>query len=673
MGKNIRIGWLLCGSWLLAGTLCAQSLQWDMVAVGDSGCVTLGWFWRSAPASGNSCVLYYAARREGPYAPVDTLAASATGTTHRKAGAAAGARHYYLAAGGWRSDTITTLYMGMENIGGGVANLAWNNPLQHINNSLLYKLYRRGVGKDSVVSTTANSYRDTVTVCGDTLEYVLAVELLLAHPGPRPGYSPSLKFVSPVCRDYFSDFTAPDTARLDSVSLVPERNRCDMGWQPSKSKDVFGYIVYIYEDGIWKVMDTLHGASNTFYADTLHADGSVHEYRIASLDTCRNASPLGEIHHTMVLSAAPNKCDSVVSLSWNAYAHMPGGAASFEVFARSGKDGFQCIGSGGKGSSFRCEGLDVMRPYTFYVRVWNADRTISATSSMVEVDFHRKPGHGTAYIRSVSVSEDNELEIMAFVNDTVDYRHLILQRLSSHSGPVVWADTLQKNGDTYRWRQSGLDVTAFHYYRLQLTDECDFPFFATPEVSNLVLSLEEASMDENRLSWSSYDGFGRQPDSYRLFRSSASQSAFSLLDELQPSTLRYSDPLAGLSAEEFLYRVSATGGHAELPFQEECFSNTVSVSQQPTAYIPNSFIPESEIVENRVFKPVLQYVDEEGYLLTIFDRWGQVVFETNRPDEGWDGTIKGLPARMGVYVYQLTYRLNDKKSTTRRGMVNLIR
>jgi gliding motility-associated-like protein len=314
-----------------------------------------------------------------------------------------------------------------------------------------------------------------------------------------------------------------------------------------------------------------------------------------------------------------------------------------------------------------------MRPYTFYVRVWNADRTISATSSMVEVDFHRKPGHGTAYIRSVSVTEGNELEIMAFVNDTVDYRHLILQRLSSHSGPVVWADTLQKKGDTYRWRQSGLDVTAFHYYRLQLTDECDFPFFATPEVSNLVLSLEEASVDENRLSWSSYDGFGRQPDNYRLFRSSASQSAFSLLDELTPSTLRYSDPLSGLSAEEFLYRVSATGGHAELPFQEECFSNTVSVSQQPTAYIPNSFIPESEIVENRVFKPVLQYVDEEGYLLTIFDRWGQVVFETNRPDEGWDGTIKGLPARMGVYVYQLTYRLNDKKSTTRRGMVNLIR
>ena len=95
--------------------------------------------------------------------------------------------------------------------------------------------------------------------------------------------------------------------------------------------------------------------------------------------------------------------------------------------------------------------------------------------------------------------------------------------------------------------------------------------------------------------------------------------------------------------------------------------------QEPAAYIPNSFIPESDIVENRVFKPVLQYVDEAGYTLTIFDRWGQVVFETHRPEEGWDGTIKGKPARMGVYVYQLTYRLHEKKTTTQRGMVNLIR
>ena len=70
---------------------------------------------------------------------------------------------------------------------------------------------------------------------------------------------------------------------------------------------------------------------------------------------------------------------------------------------------------------------------------------------------------------------------------------------------------------------------------------------------------------------------------------------------------------------------------------------------------------------------MLHSVPAPEYLLTIFDRWGQVVFETRNPEEGWDGLIKGLPARMGVYVFQLSFRMKNNKLYTRRGMVNLIR
>ena len=660
----VKILSLFC---LLAFCHIAEAqMQWKTVAVGDSGSVTLQWHW-VAPPSGSSLVLYYATRPAGPYVPVDTLAVSDTVCVHRNANAAAGVRYYFFVSGSWKYDTVVTLYMGMENIGGGVANLAWNRPtLQMTNDVPTYTLYRRGFGRDSV-RVTGYSYRDTVTVCGDTLEYVLVLDL------PKSAGNPCIRYISPVCRDYFSDFTAPDTARLDSVSLRPESRCCEIGWQPSKSKDVFGYIVYIYEDGIWKVMDTLHGASNTFYADTLHADGSVHEYRIASLDTCRNASPLGEIHHTMVLSATPNKCDSAVSLSWNAYAHMPGGAASFEVFARSGKDGFQCIGFGGKGSSFRCEGLDVMRPYTFYVRVWNADRSISATSSTVDVDFHRKPGSGVALLRSVSVTEDNDILVTAHVPDTADYRSLVLCRHLEPDGPAVWSDTLAKCSGNCSWRQRGLDVQQPHYYTVSLTDECNMAFYVSEPVANIVLHMD-MDVEANRLSWSSYDGFRALPDSYRVYRRAGTLSPFALLDD-RPFPLRgYDDPLQDLpSGNEIAYRVSAVGHVKGLPDTVECFSNTVVMEDEPAIYIPNSFIPESDIEENRVFRPVLHSVPAPEYLLTIFDRWGQVVFETRNPEEGWDGLIKGLPARMGVYVFQLSFRMKNNKLYTRRGMVNLIR
>ena len=647
--------------------IAEAQMQLKTVAVGDSGSVTLQWRRWYAPPSGSNLVLYYATSFAGPYVPVDTLSTSDTVCIHRNANAAAGVRYYFFVSGSWRSDTVATLYMGMENIGGGVANLAWNRPtLQMTNDVPTYTLYRRGFGRDSVL-VTGYSYRDTVTVCGDTLEYVVVLDV------PMSVGNPSLRYVSPVCRDYFSDFTAPDTARLDSVSLHPERSHCMIGWQPSASKDVFGYIVYIYEEGIWKVMDTLHGASNTFYADTLHADGSVHEYRIAAIDTCRNASPLGEIHHTMSLSASVKKCDSIVDLSWNSYSHMPGGTSSFEVFSKSDSGAWMCVGRGGTETSFRCRGLDVLHSYTFYVRVWNPDRSVSATSSLATAEFHRKLGHGKAYLRSVSVTKNNELEINVFVDDTVDFRNVVLQRSNTPGGNVVWSESRPKKGSGYYWKQSGLDVTRQHYYNALLTDECDLPFYSSPAASNIVLSLDGNDDGAGRLSWSAYDGFVQLPDSFRIYRRSVSESDFRFLDG-QSGTLRsYLDPEVADSREEFFYRVSAVGGHADLPYREECFSNIVSAQlTTDDIYIPNSFIPESDFEVNRTFKPVTRYLDPNDYLLTIFDRWGQVVFETRYVGEGWDGTIKGRPAMMGIYVYQLTYRLNNKKQT-RRGMVNLIR
>ncbi len=44
----------------------------------------------------------------------------------------------------------------------------------------------------------------------------------------------------------------------------------------------------------------------------------------------------------------------------------------------------------------------------------------------------------------------------------------------------------------------------------------------------------------------------------------------------------------------------------------------------------------------------------DGFELTIYDRWGSVVFKTNDVEKGWDGSIKGgALAKEGVYVYKI--------------------
>ncbi|MBO7464958.1 MAG: gliding motility-associated C-terminal domain-containing protein, partial [Bacteroidales bacterium] len=312
-------------------------------------------------------------------------------------------------------------------------------------------------------------------------------------------------------------------------------------------------------------------------------------------------------------------------------------------------------------------------PYSFYVRVWNADRSISATSTTADVEFHRKPGKGVALLHSVSVTEDNDIMVTAHVPDTADYRSLVLCRHLEPDGPAVWSDTLAKCSGNCSWRQRGLDVQQPHYYTVSLTDECNMAFFVSEPVANIVLRMD-MDIEANRLSWSSYDGFRALPDSYRVYRRVGTLSQFALLDD-RPFPLRgYDDPLQDLpSGNEVAYRVSAVGRVNGLPDTVECFSNTVVMEDEPAIYIPNSFVPESDIAENRIFRPVLYSVPASEYLLTIFDRWGQVVFETRNPEEGWDGRIKGLPARMGVYVFQLSFRMKNNKMYTRRGMVNLIR
>ena len=43
------------------------------------------------------------------------------------------------------------------------------------------------------------------------------------------------------------------------------------------------------------------------------------------------------------------------------------------------------------------------------------------------------------------------------------------------------------------------------------------------------------------------------------------------------------------------------------------------------------------------------------YEFFVFDRWGELIFQTTNTDEGWDGTYKGEKCQQDVYVYKIRY------------------
>jgi hypothetical protein len=61
--------------------------------------------------------------------------------------------------------------------------------------------------------------------------------------------------------------------------------------------------------------------------------------------------------------------------------------------------------------------------------------------------------------------------------------------------------------------------------------------------------------------------------------------------------------------------------------------------------------------------------------LTIFNRWGEIIFSNQDPNLGWNGYVADRgPAPDGVYSYQLSYRfLNQSKNEVITGHVHLLR
>ncbi|MGE0561227.1 MAG: CotH kinase family protein [Flavobacteriales bacterium] len=98
----------------------------------------------------------------------------------------------------------------------------------------------------------------------------------------------------------------------------------------------------------------------------------------------------------------------------------------------------------------------------------------------------------------------------------------------------------------------------------------------------------------------------------------------------------------------------------------------IDVPLPPTkgAQLPSAFSPNGDGNNDILFVYGGQITKLS---LSIFDRWGELVFETSSQDIGWDGTYKGKEASSGVYVYKLEVRYADKDKETKSGNITLIR
>jgi large repetitive protein len=96
----------------------------------------------------------------------------------------------------------------------------------------------------------------------------------------------------------------------------------------------------------------------------------------------------------------------------------------------------------------------------------------------------------------------------------------------------------------------------------------------------------------------------------------------------------------------------------------------IKVYNGPTFNVPNSFTPNGDGL-NDIFRAIP--VGIANTYFRVFNRTGQVMFETSQYLKGWDGTFNGKPQPNGTYVWIVTGTDRDYKKVEMKGTVNLIR
>ena len=95
-----------------------------------------------------------------------------------------------------------------------------------------------------------------------------------------------------------------------------------------------------------------------------------------------------------------------------------------------------------------------------------------------------------------------------------------------------------------------------------------------------------------------------------------------------------------------IYWVEANNGRCSA-------SDTVEIFECTLLWVPNAFTPTGDGI-NDYFEPKAS-TSLQAYNIVIYNRWGEMVFESDQIDQPWDGTFRGQPCPGGVYHYVIHY------------------
>lgn len=654
--------------------------------VQPNGNVILNWI---APVDTGQRFANYSIYRSssigGPYTSIATITNYNTLTyTDLTANAQAGSLYYYMttktACGGEvspGSDTLQTIKVDVFN-NNGVAVLVWN-PLHNPElatatlNYDVYKEYPTGIwNKIGTTIAPVYTWNDTINVCEAVINYRV-------QTGDQSGCISN----SSTDGDLFRDITRPTVSALDTVSLDPfNPSQVSVSWLPSPSGDVVGYIIYHFNGASWDSIGSVIGINASYFLDNNPAaEFASQRYSIAAYDSCRNISNLGTLHNTLFVTAKLDICRSAIDLRWNPYLNMVNGVAQYNIYMSENGGPFTFLASvPGTSITYSHVTLTNGSVYCYYIQAEGNTSTRTASSNQACETANLLTLPTFSYLKKATVVDLRRVIVECYVDtaNDPDVSKYKLQRAFDKNGPFTTVGAVTYTGDpivVFNDFSARTDQYSY-YYRVITVDSCSNDVLISNVGRTILLSGKPEFNLVNELKWNFYEEWLGNVSRYSLFRSVDGLWSPTPIATMNNGILDYNDDVAALYqypnySGKFCYRIEAYEGSGNTyGFMDTSVSNIFCLVQEPHLFIPSGFTPSGK---NPVFKPEFIYIEAKNYFFVVFNRWGQRVYETRIPGEGWDGTYDGKIAPEGTYVYSVRIFGTNGQEIEKSGSVTLLR
>ena len=655
-------------------------------SVQPNGNVVLTWV--VSPDTGQRFANYTIHRSSsinGPYTAISVITNYNTTTyTDLTANAQSASLYYYIttqtACGGEispGSDTLRTIKVDVLN-NNGVAIITWN-PLHNpelataTQNYAVYKEYPTGIW-NNIGSTTAPTYQwfDTINVCEAVINYRV-------ETGDQLGCTS----VSSTDGDLFRDVTKPTVALLDTVSLDPlNPSQVSVSWLPSPSGDVVGYIIYQFNGASWDSVGSIVGINGSYF---LHnnpaAEFGPQRYSIAAYDSCRNVSNIGTNHNTLFVTAKLDICRSAIDLRWNPYINMVNGVAQYNVYMSENGGPFSFLASvPGNNVSYSHTTLNNGSEYCYYIQVQGNTSTRTASSNQACEIANLLTLPTFSYLKKATVIDLRRVVVECLVDtaNDPDVSKYKLQRAFDKAGPFTTIGAINYTGQPIiTFNDFGARTDQYsYYYRVITIDSCGNDVLISNVGRTILLSGRPDFNLVNVLKWNYYEEWLGDVSKYSLFRSVDGIWSPTPIVTVNKGIYDYNDDVSALYnypsySGKFCYRIDAFEGPGNTyGFTDTSSSNIFCLVQEPHLFIPSAFTPGGK---NPIFKPEFIYIDAKNYFFVVYNRWGQKIYETRIPGEGWDGNYEGTVAPEGTYVYTVRIFGTNGQEIEKSGSVTLLR